>query len=286
MSQKLHLYSDGGARGNPGPSAVAFIATNEAGVTLKADSRYIGNHTNNQAEYHALLMALEYAVDVSAQEIICHLDSELVAKQLNGQYSVKNVELQRLNDQVRSILRTFKKVSFVNVPREHPQITKADALVNKTLDEEARKRLQPKYNSIAAKNDVELTGMFLHASIRTSNMERSIDFYQKYFGLKVKSRHDLKASNSEIVFLQDPQGKGCTLELTHYHNQTKFIQAAFEDRLFDHLGFEVPDINKTLAAMKKDGVTVTDEPAKFNAYTTIAFIEDPDGTLIELVEHK
>ena len=141
MVQRLMIYSDGGARGNPGPAAIAFIATNETGITVKADSRFIGNHTNNQAEYEALLMALKFAVDQKTKEVICHLDSELVAKQLNGQYAVKNCDLQRLNHQVQVLKRSFEKISFVNVPRTHPQIQRADALVNKTLDEEARKRI-------------------------------------------------------------------------------------------------------------------------------------------------
>ena len=128
--------------------------------------------------------------------------------------------------------------------------------------------------------------MFVHASIRTSNMERSIEFYQKFFGLKILRRNQIKATNAEIAFLQDAEGKGCTLELTFYRSQTKFAQPAYEERLFDHLGFEVADINKTIAAMRKENVTVTDEPFKFNEKTTIAFIEDPDGTLIELIERR
>lgn len=128
--------------------------------------------------------------------------------------------------------------------------------------------------------------MFVHASIRTSNMEKSIDFYARILGLKVLSRKEIKATNAELVFLQDPAGKGCTLELTFYKNQKKFSQPEYEERLFDHLGFEVADMDKTMAAMRKENITVTDEPFKFSPNTTIAFIEDPDGTLIELIEHK
>ena len=71
-----------------------------------------------------------------------------------------------------------------------------------------------------------------------------------------------------------------------YHDQKQFVQPPYEERLFDHLGFVVKDINATLAAMRKEGVTVTDEPFQLNPHTTIAFVEDPDGTLIELIEHK
>lgn len=132
----------------------------------------------------------------------------------------------------------------------------------------------------------KVKNMFVHTSIRTSNMDKSIDFYSRFFGLKLQSRHELKKTNAEIAFLQDAQGKGCTLELTFYRNQDKFAQPAFEERLFDHLGFEVADIDKTIAAMRKENVTISDEPFKFNEKTTIAFIEDPDGTLIELIERK
>ena len=139
MSQRLMIYSDGGARGNPGPAAIAFIALNEKGETVKTNSCFIGVHTNNQAEYEALLMALKFASDQKTQEIVCYLDSELVAKQLNGQYAVKNNELWQLWHKVQQLKDCFKKISFVNVPRSNPQIERADALVNKTLDQQARR---------------------------------------------------------------------------------------------------------------------------------------------------
>jgi lactoylglutathione lyase len=127
--------------------------------------------------------------------------------------------------------------------------------------------------------------MFVHASIRTSNVERSIVFYERFLGLKVLSRQEIKKTNAEIVFLQDPKGEGCTLELTFYRDQKKFIQPKYEERLFDHLGFSVSNINETLAAMRKEKVVVTDEPFTLGPDgPTIAFVEDPDGTLIELIQ--
>jgi lactoylglutathione lyase len=287
MSQRLMLYSDGGARGNPGPAAIAFVALNEQGETTMMDSKFIGVHTNNQAEYLALLLGLEFALNYKAQEVICHLDSELVSKQLNGEYTVKNNELYQLWRKVQEQKRCFKKIIFVSVPREHPQIQKADALLNKTLDEQTSKPLtkgliEPNQNS----NNMEENSMFVHASIRTSDMERSIDFYSKLLGLRLQSRREIKQTNAEIAFLQDAQRKGCTLELTLYRNQEKFDQPPYENRLFDHLGFVVSNMDETIALMKNAGVTVTDEPFKLNENTTIAFIEDPDGTLIELIQHK
>lgn len=129
--------------------------------------------------------------------------------------------------------------------------------------------------------------MFVHTSIRTSNMDKSIDFYTRLLGLKLVNRQEIPQNNAEIAFLQDPDAKGSTLELTFYRNQKKFIQADYEDRLFDHLAFQVKDINKTLSAMRKEKVTITDEPFRLGpSGPVIAFVEDPDGTLIELIERK
>lgn len=129
--------------------------------------------------------------------------------------------------------------------------------------------------------------MFVHTSIRTSNMDRSIDFYTRLMGLKLVSRREIPQNNAEIAFLQDPEGKGAKLELTFYRKQNKFIQADYEDRLFDHLAFEVYDMKKTISMMQNEKVTITDEPFRLGpAGSLIAFIEDPDGTLIELIERK
>ncbi|HKM60662.1 MAG TPA: ribonuclease HI family protein [Candidatus Bathyarchaeia archaeon] len=136
MLERLLLYSDGGARGNPGPAATAFLAVVEAGQIIKADSCFIGNATNNQAEYKALIAALEFAKAFKAQEVTCSLDSELVGKQLSGEYSVKNSELKKLWEKARELSTCFKKVRFVNVPRSNPYISRADKLVNKILDEQ------------------------------------------------------------------------------------------------------------------------------------------------------
>jgi len=129
--------------------------------------------------------------------------------------------------------------------------------------------------------------MFVHTSVRTSNMNRSIDFYTRLMGLKLQSRHEIPQNDAEIAFLQEPDGKGAKLELTFYRKQNKFIQAEYEDRLFDHLAFEVGDMKKTILTMRNEKVTITDEPFKLGPTgPVIAFIEDPDGTLIELIERR
>ncbi len=99
-------------------------------------SRYLGSRTNNQAEYEAIIEALETAVALQAEEVICHLDSQLVVKQITGEYQVKNVVLRKLWKRVQEVKSSFKKANFISVPRTNSQIQKADALVNKALDEQ------------------------------------------------------------------------------------------------------------------------------------------------------
>jgi ribonuclease HI len=141
VPEQLRIFSDGGARGNPGPAAIGFVILSDKGQVLMANSHYIGLRTNNQAEYEALIAALHSAVKLNAEEVICHLDSELVKKQVTGEYSVKNSELRKLWNKTQELSKCFKKINFMRVPRTHIQIQKADKLVNKTLDQKTNPRL-------------------------------------------------------------------------------------------------------------------------------------------------
>jgi lactoylglutathione lyase len=124
-----------------------------------------------------------------------------------------------------------------------------------------------------------------HTSIRTSNIQRSLDFYTRLMGLKLLGRQEIPQNNAEIAFLQDAEEKGAKLEITYYHNQKNFTQAAYEDRIFDHIAFRVSNMEETISKLRKEKVTITDEPFKLKTTgSLIAFIEDPDGTLIELIE--
>ncbi|MFH0848653.1 MAG: VOC family protein [archaeon] len=129
--------------------------------------------------------------------------------------------------------------------------------------------------------------VFTHTSIRTSNMQRSIDFYSGLLGLKLLSRREIPQNEAEIAFLQDPEAKGARLELTYYRKQEKFEQAEYENRVFDHLAFQIVDMKNTIDSMRRMNVKITDEPFRLGiSGSLIAFIEDPDGTLIELIERK
>jgi lactoylglutathione lyase len=127
---------------------------------------------------------------------------------------------------------------------------------------------------------------FVHVSIRAKDMDRSIEFYSKHFGMRLERRRDIKANDAEIAFLTS-EGSDLRLELTHYRKQKKFDQAPYEDRAWDHLAFEVENMKAVIEKLKKEKVTVTDEPFRLGPDgPLIAFIEDPVGVLIELIERR
>lgn len=128
---KATLFTDGGARGNPGPAGIGFVLEIEGEKKISV-GKYIGETTNNQAEYQALLAGLTRARKEGVKEIECFLDSELVVKQLKGQYKVKNVDLKPRVAQVKELMQSFDRVSFTHVRREKNAL--ADALVNEAID--------------------------------------------------------------------------------------------------------------------------------------------------------
>jgi len=131
MTKRVTLHTDGGARGNPGPAGIGFVLVLPDKTEI-AHGEYIGETTNNQAEYQALLAGLERALSLGVREIDCYLDSELVVKQLNGQYKVKHEDMKLLWSDVGDLKRKFSSISFTHVMRVKNK--KADALVNKALD--------------------------------------------------------------------------------------------------------------------------------------------------------
>lgn len=130
--EKIIIHSDGGARGNPGPAGIGAILHDVDGKVIAEISRHLGETTNNQAEYKALIAGLEKAEELKAKEVDCFLDSELVVKQLNREYKVKNAELAPLFLKVHNLSLSFKKIKFTHVRRE--QNKEADRLANEAMD--------------------------------------------------------------------------------------------------------------------------------------------------------
>jgi len=125
------LFSDGGARGNPGPAAIGCVLY-RGDEEIDRISQYIGETTNNQAEYRAILAGIEMALKHKLKELDCFLDSELIVEQLNQRYKVKDKELAKLFVKVWNLTLEFDKISFTHVRREKNK--RADALVNQALD--------------------------------------------------------------------------------------------------------------------------------------------------------
>ena len=129
---KAKLSTDGGARGNPGPAAYGYVLEAEDGTVLDARGETIGVATNNVAEYRALIAGLEKAVELGIEELEVVSDSELLVKQMQGEYRVKNEVLRELNDEANFLERKLGRVRYRAVRREHNEL--ADKLVNEALD--------------------------------------------------------------------------------------------------------------------------------------------------------
>lgn len=129
---KATLWTDGGARGNPGPAAFAYVLQRDDGEQLDARGEYIGHATNNVAEYSALIGGLESAIACGVTELEVVSDSELMVKQMRGEYKVKNEALQELKEEAARLAARLGRVRYTAVRREHNKL--ADRLVNDALD--------------------------------------------------------------------------------------------------------------------------------------------------------
>jgi ribonuclease HI len=128
----VKLSTDGGARGNPGPAAYGYVLEDEDGTVLAAHGERIGIATNNVAEYSALIAGLEKAIELGLDEVEVVSDSELMVKQMRGEYRVKNEALQELWSRARRLAGQVGSVGYTAVRREHNKL--ADKLVNEALD--------------------------------------------------------------------------------------------------------------------------------------------------------
>ena len=129
---KARLSTDGGARGNPGPAAAAYVLEAEDGTVLAAHGEAIGVATNNVAEYRALVAGLRKALEIGVDELEVVSDSELLVKQMRGEYRVKNAALVELSLEATQLARQLANVRYTAVRREHNEL--ADRLVNEALD--------------------------------------------------------------------------------------------------------------------------------------------------------
>ncbi len=130
--QEIQIFSDGGSRGNPGPAAVGAVLIDENGNRIAEVSKFIGIASNNVAEYLALIYALHEAIFRKVRKIALNLDSQLVARQLKGEYKVKDQNIKKFFDIALNLLRNFDKVDIKEIPRALNK--EADKLVNRALN--------------------------------------------------------------------------------------------------------------------------------------------------------
>lgn len=135
---KLRAWVDGGARGNPGPAGFGAVVTDESGVELSRLWRFLGETTNNVAEYEGLIAALEESLALGAFELTVMTDSQLVQRQMTGVYKIKQKHLQRLASRAHALLLKFARCEIVHVPRA--KNVEADALANRAMDERSSGR--------------------------------------------------------------------------------------------------------------------------------------------------
>ncbi len=134
MAQTITIYTDGGSRGNPGPAAGAFVLLDENNKQLCAQAKFISAATNNFAEYTALVCALEKAKSIGANVLKIFSDSELMVKQIQGRYKVKNTDIKLLYLETTKLAYSFSSFNITSIPRE--QNREADRLANLALDKE------------------------------------------------------------------------------------------------------------------------------------------------------
>jgi ribonuclease HI len=131
--RKLRVTSDGAARGNPGPAGAGAVVFDEEGQVLERLGKFLGRQTNNVAEYHGLLLGLRRAQELGAEELEVVADSELVIRQLSGAYQVRAPALRDLHSEALSLLKAFRKVKLLHVPRA--ENSEADEMSNRAIDE-------------------------------------------------------------------------------------------------------------------------------------------------------
>lgn len=129
---RLVMFTDGASRGNPGEAGIGVVIKDEGGKVIKRIARYLGRATNNQAEYTALLDGLKAAKELGAEGLQVYADSELLVKQIRGEYKVKNPELQKMNLIARSLIEKFPAFVITYIPREKNSM--ADSLANEAID--------------------------------------------------------------------------------------------------------------------------------------------------------
>jgi ribonuclease HI len=172
--RQIIAHIDGGSRGNPGPAAYAVVVSLSDGTQLASFSRYLGHTTNNVAEYEGLLAALDYSLERNYRRLKIITDSELLARQVSGQYKVKNPNLKELYDRARMLIAKFDAFRIEHVRREHNR--EADRLANEAMDAATKQKGPAKAQSVAQAGNESKPGM--NTDARQKSLRATATYHQ------------------------------------------------------------------------------------------------------------
>jgi ribonuclease HI/catechol 2,3-dioxygenase-like lactoylglutathione lyase family enzyme len=260
---KAKLSTDGGSRGNPGPAAFGYVLETDDGGVLAAHGEAIGRATNNVAEYRGLLAGMSKAAELGVDELEVVSDSELLVKQMRGEYRVKNATLRELQEEAADLERKFARVRYTAVRREHNEL--ADRLVNDALDAEE----PPKTRALRID----------HVVIAVADWERSNAFYGDVLGAEIVRRGDGYAYRFGDQQL-NVHGPGMSASIV----AAEPVRPGNSDLCFVWPG----SVEEAGEHLRRHGVEVelgpTEKPGARGAGTSVYF-RDPDGTLLELIAY-
>ncbi|MGB7588484.1 MAG: reverse transcriptase-like protein [Solirubrobacterales bacterium] len=264
---RLVVNVDGGSRGNPGPAAIAAVVQSPDGTVLEERGERIGNATNNVAEYRAVLLGIERAGALGATELELVGDSQLIVRQVEGKYKVKDPTMRSLHAEVMDALKPFRQWSIRHVPRE--ENIDADRLVNRVLDAES---------TPAEPDDVTIDpGVDIgHVHLKVADLDRALAFYCGVLGFELQQRLD-----DEAAFVS-AGGYHHHIGLNTWYSKGGAPPPASSTGLF-HVAIRYPSRRALADALRRlsdAGISISG--ASDHGVSEALYLSDPDGNGIEL----
>ena len=273
--EKLIVNVDGGARANPGPAAIGAVVRGPGGEILEERGERIGKATNNVAEYRALLLGIERAAALGARELELRGDSELVVRQVNGDYKVKDAALRELHTEVKHALGGFERWSIRHVPRA--ENAEADRLVNRVLDGEAVGADAAVTPAPASADGAIDPGVDIgHVHLKVADLDRALDFYCGVLGFELQQR-----LGDEAAFVS-AGGYHHHIGLNTWHSRGGSPPPAGSTGLF-HLAIRYPTrraLADALRRLSEAGVPLSG--ASDHGVSEALYLDDHDDNGIEL----
>ena len=273
---KLIVYVDGGARGNPGPAAIGAVVQGPGGEVLEERGERIGTATNNVAEYRALLLGIERAAALGASEVDLIGDSELIVRQVKGEYKVKDAALRELHAQVKRALSAFERWSIGHVRRA--ENAEADRLVNQVLDGELDREVAPEVamREPADSRTIDPEVDIGHVHLKVADLDRALGFYCDVLGFELQQR-----IGDDAAFVS-AGGYHHHIGLNTWHSRGGSPPPASSTGLF-HVAIRYPT-RRTLAdaLLRLSDAGIRLSGASDHGVSEALYLSDPDGNGVEL----